>query len=112
MDIQKAIQIYLDKKNIDWLNDVKLQDDGKGAYIKEWNITDKEKPSVELLRGLWDSEGSKFLAEEKLRAKIKWAKPLIEKASATTLGEHWKIHLLRYIKEYWKEIKELEIDGN
>jgi hypothetical protein len=24
--------------NVDFLNDVKLQDDGQGAYIKEWNL--------------------------------------------------------------------------
>ena len=24
--------------NVDFMNDVKLQDDGQGAYIKEWNL--------------------------------------------------------------------------
>jgi hypothetical protein len=33
------IKLYANKE-VDFLNDVKLQDDsnGKGAYIKEWNL--------------------------------------------------------------------------
>ena len=44
--------ITLDKKIIaylgrtpDFREEVKLQDDGQGAYIKEWNATDKAKPT-------------------------------------------------------------------
>ena len=37
--------------NVDFLNDVKLQDDsnGQGAYIKEWNISGISKPTDEQL---------------------------------------------------------------
>ena len=31
------IKLYANKE-IDFLNEVKLQDDGNGAYIKEWNL--------------------------------------------------------------------------
>ena len=34
--------------NVDFLNDVMLQDDGQGAYIKEWNLA-IAKPSDEQL---------------------------------------------------------------
>jgi hypothetical protein len=37
------IKLYANKE-VDFLNEVKLQDDGKGAYIKEWNL-DIPKPT-------------------------------------------------------------------
>ena len=37
------IKLYANKE-VDFLNEVKLQDDGKGAYIKEWNL-DIAKPT-------------------------------------------------------------------
>ena len=39
--------------SIDFLSEVILQDDGQGAYIKEWNITsEKAKPTDEQLDAL------------------------------------------------------------
>ena len=38
------IKLYTNKK-VDFLNEVKLQDDGNGAYIKEWNL-DIPKPTL------------------------------------------------------------------
>jgi len=38
------IQAYLDRKP-DFNTEVVLQDDGQGVYIKEWNATDKPKPT-------------------------------------------------------------------
>jgi hypothetical protein len=38
------IKLYTNKK-IDFLNEVKLKDDGNGAYIKEWNL-DIAKPTI------------------------------------------------------------------
>lgn len=35
--LSTKIKIYANKE-IDFLNEVKLQDDGNGAYIKEWNL--------------------------------------------------------------------------
>ena len=35
--------------DVDFLNDVLLQDDGQGAYIKEWNISGVSKPTTEQL---------------------------------------------------------------
>jgi|SRR6056300_1754648 len=45
----KIIQ-YVGNK-VDFLNDVILQDDGQGAYIKEWNL-DIAKPTQEQLDAL------------------------------------------------------------
>ena len=44
------IKLYTNKE-IDFLNEVKLQDDGNGAYIKEWNL-DIAKPTESQLNAL------------------------------------------------------------
>jgi hypothetical protein len=42
--LSTKIKLYTNKK-VDFLNEVKLQDDGNGAYIKEWNL-DIPKPTM------------------------------------------------------------------
>ena len=42
--ITTKIKLYANKE-VDFLNEVKLQDDGNGAYIKEWNL-DIPKPTM------------------------------------------------------------------
>ena len=42
---------YLDRTP-DFLKEVKLQDDGQGAYIKEWNVDDVAKPTDSQLNAL------------------------------------------------------------
>ena len=44
MTITTKIKLYANKE-IDFLKDVLLQDDGNGAYIKEWNL-DIPKPTM------------------------------------------------------------------
>ena len=41
--LSTKIKLYVESE-IDFLNDVLLQDDGQGAYIKEWNL-DTPKPT-------------------------------------------------------------------
>jgi hypothetical protein len=36
-NLTTKIKLYANKE-VDFLNEVKLQDDGNGAYIKEWNL--------------------------------------------------------------------------
>lgn len=49
--LTKKIQAYLDRKpNFD--TEVVLQDDGQGAYIKEWNVEGVAKPTDEQLDAL------------------------------------------------------------
>jgi hypothetical protein len=43
-NLTTKIKIYANKE-LDFLNEVKLQDDGNGAYIKEWNL-DIAKPTL------------------------------------------------------------------
>ena len=77
----------------------------EGLYKPRWSKTQNI-----WIEGMDKAELEKMLAVQKLRGKINRAKGLIRKGYATPLGEHWKIHLLQYIKEYWKEIRELEIE--
>ena len=52
MSLTNKITAYLNRTP-DFLEEVKLQDDGDGVvYIKEWNATDKPKPTDEQLDAL------------------------------------------------------------
>jgi hypothetical protein len=57
-NLNKKIIVYLGRTP-DFLNEVFLQDDGQGAYIKEWNATDKPKPTDEQLNAL-ETEATKL----------------------------------------------------
>ena len=46
-NLSTKIKLYANKE-VDFLNEVRLQDDGNGAYIKEWNL-DIAKPTLEQL---------------------------------------------------------------
>ena len=52
----------------DFQTEVKLQDDGQGAYIKEWNATDKPKPTDEQLDAL-SSQATNLENNAKIDAK-------------------------------------------
>ncbi len=43
-NLSTKIKLYANKE-VNFLNEVKLQDDGNGAYIKEWNL-DIPKPTI------------------------------------------------------------------
>ena len=47
--LTKQIEAYMGR-SVDFLTEVTLQDDGKGAYIAEWNIKDKAKPTDSQLK--------------------------------------------------------------
>jgi len=48
--LSTKIKLYANKE-IDFLKEVRLQDDGNGAYIKEWNLN-IPKPTIEQLNAL------------------------------------------------------------
>ena len=57
--LDKKVIAYLGRTP-DFTSEVKLQDDGSGAYIKEWNITsEKAKPTDEQLNAL-ETEATKL----------------------------------------------------
>jgi len=47
--LDKKIEAYMGR-TVDFMTEVTLQDDGKGAYIAEWNIKDKAKPTDSQLK--------------------------------------------------------------
>ena len=49
-NLYHKVKSYLNRE-VDFLKDVKLQDDGDGAYIKEWNV-DEAQPTDEQLNAL------------------------------------------------------------
>jgi hypothetical protein len=49
-NLSTKIKLYVNKE-VDFLNEVKLQDDGNGAYIKEWKL-DIQKPTEAQLNAL------------------------------------------------------------
>jgi hypothetical protein len=68
-NIDKKIIAYLGRTP-DFETEVKLQDDsnGQGAYIKEWNATDKPKPTDAQLNAL-ESEATTLENTAKIDAK-------------------------------------------
>ena len=50
-NLDKKIIVYLGRTP-DFLNEVFLQDDGQGAYIKEWNVDGVAKPTDSQLNAL------------------------------------------------------------
>ena len=45
--LSNKIRVYLDRE-VDFTKDVKLQDDGQGAYIKEWNVAEAQPTDAQL----------------------------------------------------------------
>ena len=102
----------LDKKIIAYLSrtpnfetEVKLQDDGQGAYIKEWNATDKPKPTDEQLNAL-ESEATKLENNAKAVAdrQIEYGSPekMIEYITENGL-EAWQSKVQEIKTKYPKE---------
>tara|TARA_Y100001937_G_scaffold45506_1_gene63924 strand:+ start:137 stop:454 length:318 start_codon:yes stop_codon:yes gene_type:complete len=59
--LTKQIEAYMGK-TVDFTTDVIVQDDGKGAYIAQWNIKDKAKPTDDQLKTK-DSDADKLEKE-------------------------------------------------
>lgn len=49
---EKIISLYPELQPIDFLNIIKLQNDGQGDYIKEWNHPTLTQPTQEELDGI------------------------------------------------------------
>ena len=74
------IKLYANKE-VDFFDEVKLQDDGKGAYIKEWNL-DIAKPTMAQLDA-FEAEATTYENNQKIIATRKslygaWEKQLEE----------------------------------
>ena len=74
------IKLYANQE-VDFRKDVLLQDDGQGAYIKEWNLS-IAKPTLEQLDAL-EAQATTYEANEQIKATRKslygsWDKQLEE----------------------------------
>jgi hypothetical protein len=80
MTLSTKIKLYANKE-IDFLKDVLLQDDGNGAYIKEWNL-DIPKPTMAQLDA-FEAQATTYENNQKIIATRKalygaWDKQLEE----------------------------------
>ena len=66
MSLYNKILAYLGRTP-DFISEVKLQNDGSGDYIKEWNAKDKVKPTNEQLDDL-ESDATKIGNNNNIRA--------------------------------------------
>ena len=73
--LSNKIRKYLDRE-IDFTKDVKLQDDGDGAYIKEWNV-DEAQPTEEQLNA-FESQANDMEALNQVYSNRKSEYPSIE----------------------------------
>ena len=106
-ELSSKIRVYLDRK-VDFTKDVRLEDasDGKGAYIKEWNVAEAqptqeqlnafesqandmealnqvyanrqtEYPSVQdLVVALYDTDDKAAIDSKRAEIKLKYPKPV------------------------------------
>lgn len=63
--LAKKIEKYAGRE-IDFQNEVKLNDDGNGAYIYEWNLKDIKKPTESELKKIDVSDYVSYREKEKL----------------------------------------------
>jgi hypothetical protein len=78
--LSNKIRQYVNAE-VDFLKDVLLQDDGQGAYIKEWNLA-TPKPTLEQLNA-YEAQATTYENNEKIKATRKalygaWDKQLEE----------------------------------
>ena len=64
-NLSTKIKLYANQE-IDFLKDVLLQDDGQGAYIKEWNL-DIAKPTQAQLDA-FEAQATTYENNEKIKA--------------------------------------------
>ena len=73
-DLHPKVKLYAKAKgvpDVDFLKDVRLRDDGKGAYIEEWNLS-ISKPTDKQLE-TYEKDGNTEEANDKVRMTRKLA---------------------------------------
>ena len=102
--LTKQIEAYMGK-TVDFTTDVIVQDDGKGAYIAEWNIKDKAKPTDVQLKAV-ESDADKLeknaIAIDNRRAEYGSLSSQIEYITENGIDK-WKEKVDAIKKKYPKE---------
>ena len=92
-------------RSVDFLTEVTLQDDGKGAYIAEWNIKDKAKPTDSQLKAK-ESDADKLeknaIAIDKRKAEYGTVEQQLEYITENGLTK-WQENVTAIKKKYPKE---------
>ncbi len=83
-NLSTKIRIYLDRK-VDFNKDVLLQDDGDGAYIKEWNVAEVQ-PTDEQLNAL-ESQANELKTANQVISNRKAEYPSIEECVHAILDD-------------------------
>jgi len=82
--LSNKIKIYLDRE-VDFLKDVKLRDDGDGAYIEEWNVEEVQ-PTEEQLNAL-ESQADELETANQIISNRKAEYPSIEECVHAILDD-------------------------
>ena len=102
--LDKKIEAYMGR-SVDFLTEVTLQDDGKGAYIAEWNIKDKAKPTDSQLKAK-ESDADKLeknaIAIDKRKAEYGTVEQQLEYITENGLTK-WQENVTAIKKKYPKE---------
>ena len=102
--LDKKIEAYMGR-TVDFLTEVTLQDDGKGAYIAEWNIKDKAKPTDDQLKAV-ESDADKLEKNAKAidnrRAEYGTVEQQLEYITENGLTK-WQENVTAIKKKYPKE---------
>ena len=102
--LDKKIEAYMGR-TVDFLTEVTLQDDGEGAYIAEWNIKDKAKPTDDELKAK-ESDADKLeknaTAIDNRRAEYGTVEQQLEYITENGLTK-WQENVAAIKKKYPKE---------
>lgn len=102
--LDKKIEAYMGR-TVDFMTEVTLQDDGKGAYIAEWNIKDKAKPTDDELKAK-ESDADKLeknaTAIDNRRAEYGTVEQQLEYITENGLTK-WQENVAAIKKKYPKE---------
>lgn len=102
--LDKKIEAYMGR-TVDFMAEVTLQDDGKGAYIAEWNIKDKAKPTDDQLKAV-ESDANKLEKNAKAidnrRAEYGTVEQQLEYITENGLTK-WQENVTAIKKKYPKE---------
>jgi len=82
--LSNKIRIYLDRE-VDFTVDVKLRDDGDGAYIEEWNVEEVQ-PTEEQLNAL-ESQADELETANQIISNRKAEYPSIEECVHAILDD-------------------------
>ena len=102
-DLHTKVKLYAKAKgvpDVDFLKDVRLRDDGKGAYIEEWNLSISKQTDKQL--ETYEKDGNTEEANDKVR--------MTRKLAYGDIGEHLD-EIYKDIDAWKARIKKIKDDN-